>query len=375
MASAIDPTKMRLIKTVARDKAGFWCAAVDPAGKRLYAGGTDFAIHVIDLPDVQPSKTAFLKGHGSYVTGLVYLPRTQELVSGGFDKQLLWWKPAGGAVPVRKADARARVNRLTASADETLLATANNDLVGRIWDAATGTLKGELRGGHPATTKLGRHNTLYAIAFSPDGKQVATGDRAGTICIWETATYKLLRKPAAPVFYSQALSQTNLASEYEWGGVRALAFAADGKLLAAGGMGPADQGSAGTDGPMRLEAFDSATGKSSTAFLPQGSKGLVMSMFFHPDGQWLIAAGGGGQNGIGFGGICLWQHQQRDKSNKPVPPVYHKSSTILRDIVLSPDGNGLVAVGALRDLAAGRIEVWDLSGKAVAPTPVKPPAK
>jgi len=375
MASVINPGKARLIKTVVRDKVGFWCAALDTAGKRLYVGGTDFLIHVFDVPDVQPNKTPFLKGHGSYVTGLSYLPKAQVLVSAGFDKQLLWWKPASGFQPVRKVDARARVNRLIASTDETLLATAGNDLVGRIWDAGTGTLKGELKGGHPATTKLGRRNTLYTIAFSPDGKMVATADRAGTICLWDTATHKLLRKADAPVFYSQAFSQAKQASEYEWGGVRALAFAPDGKLLAAGGMGPADQGSAGTDGPMRLEAFDPATGKSTAAFVPQGTKGMIMSLLFTSDGQWLIGAGGGGQNGIGFGGLCLWQTQQRDKNNKPVPPLFHKSLTVLREAVISANGGSLYAVGAQRDLAAGRIEVWDLTGKAATPVPVKPKGK
>jgi WD40 repeat protein len=375
MASAIDPTKARLIKTVAQDKVGFWCAALDCAAKGLYIGGTDFLIHVFDVPGVQPSKLGPLKGHASYVTGLVYLPKIQVLVSGSFDKQLLWWKPAAGVQPLRKVDARGRVNCLTASADSTLLATATDDLVGRIWDAETGAPKGELKGGHPATTRLGRHNTLYAIAFSPDGKQAATGDRAGTICFWETASCKLLHKAAASAFYSQAMSQGKQASEYEWGGVRALAYAPDGKTVVAGGMGPADQGSAGTDGPMRIEAFDTGTGKSSAAFLPQGSKGMIMSLFFHPDGQWLIGAGGGGQNGIGYGGLCLWPYLQRDKSNKPVPPVFHKSLSVIRGIALSADGQSVLAVGAQRDLAAGRIEVWDLTGKAPGPMPVKPPPK
>jgi hypothetical protein len=117
---------------------------------------------------------------------------------------------------------------------------------------------------------------------------------------------------------------------------------------------------------MRLEAFEVATGKSLAGFQPTGSKGLIMSMFFSADGQWLVAGGGGGQNGIGFGGICLWRYRERDKNNKPLPPSFHKSVSVLREILPGLDGTSLVALGTQRELHAGRIEVWDLHGAAPA---------
>jgi WD40 repeat protein len=375
MVVVLEPAKAKLIQTVALTDVGLWSGALDPAAKQLYVGTTDFSVHVHDLPGLQASKTGPLKGHGSYVTALIFLPASRALISGSFDKQLIWWKPTVSSRPVRQVDAGARVNGLAASRDGTLIAAAGSDLVGRLWDALTGKLLLRFEAGHPATTALGRHNTLYAVAFSPDGKQVATGDRAGTLCFWECASGKLQHKAAAPAFYSQAANQKTQASEYEWGGVRSLAYSPDGKTLVAGGMGPADQNSAGTDGAMRLEAFDVATGKSAAAFPIAGSKGMLMSMFFHPAGEWLVAAGGGGQNGIGFGGLCLWQYKLRDKANKPVPPLFHKSVCVLRDVVLGPDGSSVVAVGTLRDLTAGRIEVWDLSGKTAPSKPASPVKK
>src|SRR5262249_23319520 len=122
MAPAIDAARARLIKTVAKDKVGFLSAALDAANKRLYAGATDFTIHVYDLPAVQPGKIVPLKGHGSYVTALAYLTKPQVLVSGGFDKQLVWWKPSEGVKPVRQVQAGARINRLAASPDGALVA-------------------------------------------------------------------------------------------------------------------------------------------------------------------------------------------------------------------------------------------------------------
>jgi WD40 repeat protein len=358
----LDPAKLKLARTIATDKVGYWCAAVDAAGKRLFIGATDFTIHVHDLPAVTPAKLGPLKGHGSYVTALAYLPAAQTLVSGSFDKGLLWWKPGESAEPVRRVNAGARVNRLAASADSKLLTTAHDDLVGRIWDAATGKLVTELRDGHPLTTRIHRKNTLYAVAFSPDTRTVATGDRAGTVCLWETASGKRLHRLKADDFYSQAFYRDKQNSEYEWGGVRALAFAPDGKSVIAGGMGPADQNSAGTDGPMRLESFDVGTGKSQAASVPPGTKGLIMSMLFLPDNGWLVAGGGGGQNGVGFGDLCFWQPGQIGKEGKPVAPVAHKSVSVIREVVLNSDGNSVIAVGMQKDLAAGRIEVWDLTG-------------
>jgi WD40 repeat protein len=230
--------------------------------------------------------------------------------------------------------------------------------VGRVWDTATGDLRVRLEGGHPATTKLGRRNTLYSVAFSRDGKQIATGDRAGTIAIWEsTSGHRLLQFPAYS-FYSQAMKKAKMAYEYEWGVVLALAFSPDGKQLLAGGMGPADQNSAGIDGPMRIESFDPAVGKSLAAFMV-GPKGLLTSLVFPPNSDWAVAAGGGGKAGSsGVGSLWLWNLRQQGQDSKPFAPITFQSPTVIREVLSSPDGKSLVAVGMLNDVAAGRIELW-----------------
>jgi WD40 repeat protein len=362
MAATLDPANMRLVKTVAKERTGFWCAALDAACQRLYAGGTDGAIHDYELPAVVPGKRGPFKGHDSYVTALAYVANQHMLVSGSWDQHLAWWNPADAATRFRRTPAGARVNQLAASADGRFLAAACDDRVARLWDTASGTLLRELAGGHPPTTLIGRKNTLYAVAFSPDGAHLATGDRAGTICLWETATGKQLLRASGSAFYSQAASQARMASEYEWGGVRCLAFAPNGKMLLAGGMGPADQNSAGIDGLMRLEAFDTATGKSLAAFM-NVHKGMLTTMRFHPAGDWVAAGGGGGKAGSsGVGSLWLWQPGQVGKDGKPVPPIMHASAVVIREMLFSPDGTSLLAVGMLNDVAAGRIEVWDLSG-------------
>jgi WD40 repeat protein len=374
MSVALDPAKMRLVKTVPKDNVGFWCAALDPATQHLFTGGTDCNIHVYDLPAVQPNTMGPLKQHTSYVTSLVFLPQEQVLISGGFDKQLIWWKASSGE-PVRRITTDGRVNHLAATADGRRIGVATNELTARIWDTRTANPVVELRGGHPPTTYLGRHNVIYCIAFSPNGQRVATGDRAGTIAFWETSTGKLLYKATASAFYSHASSQVKQASEYEWGGVRALAFTPDGKMLAAGGMGPADQNSAGIDGPMRLEVFDVVTGKSLAALMG-APKGMLLTLLFQPGGDWLIAGGGGGQAGsAGVGSLWLWNDRQLDKDRKPVPPVMRPTAIVVREVLLNQTGDTLLAVGMQRDLTAGRIEAWELTPPATAPTKLKQATK
>jgi hypothetical protein len=45
---------------------------------------------------------------------------------------------------------------------------------------------------------------------------------------------------------------------------------------------------------------------------------------------------------------------------------------VARDVVPSSDNTTLYVVGMERDLTAGRVEIWDLTGMVPTPTPTKP---
>jgi hypothetical protein len=95
-------------------------------------------------------------------------------------------------------------------------------------------------------------------------------------------------------------------------------------------------------------------------------------MTFHPDGAWLVFGGGGGQTGsAGIGSLGLWNRRQRDKADKLVAPVMLKGTAVVRDLALSADGGTLYVVGMERDLAAGRVETWDLTGALAGSAPAK----
>jgi WD40 repeat protein len=114
---------------------------------------------------------------------------------------------------------------------------------------------------------------VAAVAFSRDGKLLASSDYGGTVRLWNPATGRPIGAPiqATSVKY----------------GVPGLAFSPDGKLLA----------SADADGTVRM--WDPATGQQVGASLQTGAP-AVAAVAFSPDGKVLASADGDGT-------VRLWQ--------------------------------------------------------------------
>src|SRR4051812_43339756 len=84
------------------------------------------------------------------------------------------------------------------SPDGKTLATGSSDETVKLWDAATGQEKAALKG----------HNQpVHSVAFSPDGKVVASGGWDGSIKLWDVATGKEKRELIGhKIIYSLAFS-------------------------------------------------------------------------------------------------------------------------------------------------------------------------
>jgi WD40 repeat protein len=106
-----------------------------------------------------------------------------------------------------------------------------------------------------------------ACALSPDGKTSATGEKDGTISLWDVAA--LSSKPEAPRGPSHKL----LGHEGE---VWTVAFSPDGKLLASGGN------------DKTIRKWDVASGKPLSAF--EGSLGWVQQLVFSSDSAQLLSS-------------------------------------------------------------------------------------
>ncbi|GAA1408091.1 hypothetical protein GCM10009639_57600 [Kitasatospora putterlickiae] len=136
------------------------------------------------------------------------------------------------------------------SPDRKTLATAGADTSVRLWDVDTGTTRVILDG---------HEGIVFSVAFSPDGKTLASASFDGSARLWDVAT----GSPGA--IFSPDL-----------GGLTGVAFSPDGRTLATGGA----------TGPVCL--LDVATG--TTRITLEGHTDTVTGVAFSPDGKTLATA-------------------------------------------------------------------------------------
>jgi WD40 repeat protein len=281
--------------------------APGPGKDQIFVGGWDGKIHLIDLAAEKPTPTSWV-GHVSYVSGLVLAGN--QLVSAGSDRKMVWWDATTRQAVRTVENAHARwIRQLAVTSDGKAVASVGDDMVCRLWDAATGKVVQELRG-HPEKTRHHFRSKLFACTFSFDGKLLATADQEGRMVVWEVATGKQRAVCEAPAFYEWDRS-AEVGNGHSFGGVRSLAFAPDGKSLAAGGIDNKD--AAIIAGMALVQVFDWQTGQKTHEF-KAGGNGVIESLRFHHRGDWLLGA-----MGAGAAGKLLFYDLEQKKVLKETP--------------------------------------------------------
>jgi hypothetical protein len=161
--------------------------------------------------------TEVLRGHPGPVIALAWHGGPVLASAAATPKVYLWDMPAGNLR--QTLDAGSTVRCLAMAPDGKRLAAGCEDGAVRLWDVDTGKEERRL---------AGPGDWVLVLAFSPDGKQFAAGGYDG-VRLWDPADGKKLRDiPAAP-------PPAPKASPVPANVVLALAFSPDGQQLAVGG--------------------------------------------------------------------------------------------------------------------------------------------
>jgi WD40 repeat protein len=226
----------------------------------------------------------------------------------GAQPQLRTFLSGGSPVVTILSEQIGNVRAIAFSPDGKTLASANDDNTIVLWDVASRTPLGEPLKAHAAT--------VNSVAFSPDGRTLATASSDATVMLWD-ATRRV------PVGVPMKGHQSFVSS---------VVFSPDGKTLA----------SAGEDRTIVL--WDVASGK--PVGKPLEHPARVESVAFSPDGKMLASSGGDDT-------VILWDVTRREAMGEAL----RGNGNIVESVAFSPDGKTLASVGQygsliLRDVAS-----------------------
>lgn len=184
------------------------CVAFNKDGTQLATACHDGGVRIYDLTKPTPALLKDIKAHTAMplphpVYVVAWSPDGKQLASGSFDKSI------------------------------------------KLWDATSGNLVREIKGfpepppaaGQPVPP--GHRDQVFCLAFSKDGKLLASGSSDRTVKLWDVASGNLVRDFPHPTLKSPGPGQPVPSHA---GFVHAVRFTADGQALVTAGTAPRNQG-------------------------------------------------------------------------------------------------------------------------------------
>jgi WD40 repeat protein len=228
------------------------------------------------------------------------------------------------------------VNSVAISSDGTLVAAATQDGMVKLWDVSLGTVRFTMKDPRMSSIDSNKFQSpASSVAYSPDGRTVASGSRAGTV-LFNAQSGQMIRT------YNNTMTS-------------ALAFSPNGQVIAAVSAGiQMDPNHTG-----EVNFLDANSG--AILLTIPGVKGGVTSIAFSPDGKTLASAGVNGE-------VILWEVSSGQKLGNFDSHAQAGNQHYARALAFSPNGQMLATAGGTNTPWQGVLKLWNVQNGALIKT-------